>query len=225
MQGNVMQPFTAQKISRVRKSDRAAYDSKSVFAILDEGLVGQVGFVAGNRPIVIPMIYARVGETVYLHGARATRFVKALRTGAPVCLGVTLVDGLVLARSAFHSSVNYRSVVLHGEAVETKDEAEREIALEAITNHLAPGRWDEVRPSTARELRATSVLRMTIDAASCKYRSGPPVDDEEDYDLPIWAGVIPFSADAGAPQADDRLLPEVETPASVARLVEIVNGR
>ena len=215
-----MQPFQAQPINRVRKSDRAAYDRDSVFAVLDRGLIAHAAFVAGDRPVVIPMVYGRIGEVVYLHGARATRLVKSLRDGAPVCLGVTLVDGLVLGRSAFHSSCNYRSVVLHGEAVETKDEDEREAAMAAITDHLAPGRWAETRPPIKKELRATSVLRVTIEAASCKHRAGPPVDEESDYDLPIWGGVIPFATVAGKPQGDDRLLAGVEVPASVSGLLE-----
>lgn len=219
-----MQPFEKQKLSRVRVSGRAAYDRDSVFAVLDAGFVAQAAFVADGRPIVIPMVYGRVGDVLYLHGAKATRFVKALREGAPVCVGVTLVDGLVLGRSAFHSSANYRSVVLHGTAVETKDEAEPEIALAAITDHLVPGRWDETRPPTPKELRATSVLRVTIEAASCKSRSGPPIDEESDYGLPIWGGVIPLVTIAGAPQGDDRLLPGVEVPVSVSRLLAAMNG-
>lgn len=219
-----MQPFAVQTLNRVRKSDRAAYDRETVFAVLDAGFVTHAAFVADGRPMVIPMVYGRIGETLYLHGARATRFVKALREGAPVCLCVTHVDGLVIGRSAFHSSMNYRSAVIHGTAVETTDDAEREAAMAAITDHLAPGRWDEARPATAKELRATSILRVTIEAASCKHRSGPPVDDDEDYDLPVWAGVVPFRTVAGEPQDDGRLLQGVGRPASVAGLVEAMNG-
>jgi nitroimidazol reductase NimA-like FMN-containing flavoprotein (pyridoxamine 5'-phosphate oxidase superfamily) len=215
-----MSSFQVNKLSKVRVSNRAAYDRESVFAILDRGIVAHVAFVVDHRPMVIPMVYGRVGDVVYLHGARATRLVKSLRDGVPVCVGVTLVDGLVLGRSAFHSSCNYRSVVLHGEAVETKDVAERETALAAITDHLVPGRWAETRPPIARELRATGVLRLIIEAASCKSRSGPPVDEDSDYDLPIWGGMVPFATIAGEPQGDDRLLPGVEVPASVARLLE-----
>jgi nitroimidazol reductase NimA-like FMN-containing flavoprotein (pyridoxamine 5'-phosphate oxidase superfamily) len=220
-----MQPFEVQKMNRVRKSSRAAYDRKTVFAVLDAGFVTHAAFVAGDRPMVVPMVYGRIGETLYLHGARATRFVKALRAGAPVCLCVTHVDGLVLGRSAFHSSMNYRCVVVHGTAVETTDTQEREAAMAAITDHMVPGRWDEARPTTAKELRATSILRVTIEAASCKHRSGPPVDEDEDYDLPVWAGVIPFMTVAGEPQDDGRLLPGVGLPDSVVRLVGAIGGR
>ncbi len=219
-----MQPFAVQKLNRVRKSDRAAYDRETVFAVLDAGFVTHAAFVADGRPVVIPMVYGRIGETLYLHGARATRFVKALRDGAPVCLCVTHIDGLVLGRSAFHSSVNYRSAVIHGTAVETKDTQEREAAMAAITDHMAPGRWDEARPATRKELRATSILRVTIEAASCKQRAGPPVDEHEDYGLPVWAGVIPFRTVAGEPEDDGRLLAGVGLPDSVARLVGTVNG-
>ncbi len=214
-----MPAFEAQKISKVRVSNRAAYDRESVFAVLDRYIVAHAAFVVESRPVVIPMVYGRIGDRVYLHGARATRFIKALRDGAPASVGVTLVDGLVLGRSAFHSSCNYRSVVLHGEAVETRDEAEREAALAAITDHLVPGRWDETRPPMRKEMRATGVLRLTIEAASCKSRSGPPVDEDSDYDLPIWGGVIPLATIAGEPQGDDRLLPGVDVPASVSRLL------
>jgi nitroimidazol reductase NimA-like FMN-containing flavoprotein (pyridoxamine 5'-phosphate oxidase superfamily) len=220
-----MQPFEIQPHNRVRKSDRAIYDRETVFAVLDAGFVTHAAFVANGRPMVIPMVYGRIGETLYLHGAKATRFVKALRGVAPVCLCVTHVDGLVLGRSAFHSSMNYRSVVIHGTAVETTDTQEREAAMAAITDHMAPGRWDEARPATTKELRATSILRVTIEAASCKQRSGPPVDDDEDYDLPVWAGVIPFRTVACEPEDDGRLLPGVGRPQSVARLVDAMEGR
>lgn len=220
-----MQPFQVQPLNRVRKSDRAVYDRETVFAVLDAGLVTHAAFVADGRPMVIPMVYGRIGETLYLHGARATRFIKALRDGAPICLSVTHVDGLVLGRSAFHSSMNYRSVVIHGMAVEIKETEERGAAMAAITDHMAPGRWDEARPATTKELRATSILRVTIEAASCKQRSGPPVDEDEDYELPVWAGVIPFRTVAGAPEDDGRLLPGVDRPQSVLRLVAGMDGR
>lgn len=220
-----MQPFEIQALNRIRKSDRAAYDRETVFSVLDAGFVTHAAFVANGRPMVIPMVYGRIGETLYLHGAKATRFVKALREGAPVCLCVTHVDGLVLGRSAFHSSMNYRSVVIHGTAVETKDAQEREAAMAVITDHMVPGRWDEARPATVKELRATSILRVTIEAASCKQRTGPPVDEDEDYDLPVWAGVIPFRTIVGEPEDDGRLLPGVGSPQSVVRLVGAMDGR
>jgi uncharacterized protein len=212
-----MDSFAVGPLNKVRRPDRASYDKAAVHAVLDEGLVAHVGFTDQGRPVVVPMVYAQVGERLYLHGARAARFAKALGEGVPVCVTVTLTDGIVVGRSAFHCSINYRSVVLHGEARLVTDAGEAEQALAAVTDHLLPGRWAESRPITDKELRATAVLRVEIEAASLKARSGPPIDEAEDYALPIWAGVIPMRmAAAGAPEADGRLLEGVEVPASVS---------
>ena len=178
----------------------------SIHAVLDASLIGHVGIVAGDRPVVIPMLYGRDGSTVYLHGSVASRLLRSLAGGIDLCLTVTLVDGLVLARSAFHHSMNYRSVVAFGRAtLATGDDKVH--GLRVISEHLAPGRWDEVREPNDLELRQTSVLRMEILEASAKARDGGPVDDEEDLGLPMWAGVLPCALTWGEPVAD-ALLPE-----------------
>jgi nitroimidazol reductase NimA-like FMN-containing flavoprotein (pyridoxamine 5'-phosphate oxidase superfamily) len=163
---------------------------------------------------VIPTLHARVGDSVYFHGSSASRTVRALGAGCPVCLTVTLLDGLVLARSAVHHSVNYRSVVVLGQAVPIEGEGERMAAIEAFTERLIPGRWDEVRPPTEKELKAIQVLALPLNEASAKLRTGPPIDDEEDYALDTWAGVLPLATIAGAPTPDSRL--PVGTPLSPA---------
>ena len=210
-----MESFAVGPLNKVRRPDRASYDKAAVHAALDEGLVAHVGFIDHDRPVVIPMVYGRDGDRFYLHGARAARFAKAMGAGVPVCVTVTLTDGIVVGRSAFHCSMNYRSVVLHGMARLVSDPAEAERALAAVTDHLLPGRWAESRPMIEKELRATAVLRVEIEAASLKARSGPPIDEPDDYELPIWAGVIPLRIAAGAPEADGRLHEGVDVPASV----------
>jgi hypothetical protein len=185
---------------------RGAHDRATIDAILDEGMVAHVGFAGGEgQPYVIPTLYARVGEEVYFHGSAASRTIRALAAGAQACLTVTLLDGLVLARSAVHHSVNYRSVVVLGTARPVEDLAERMEAVRAFTERLVPGRWQEARPPTVKELKAISVLALSLDEASAKVRSGPPLDDEEDYALDVWAGVIPVRTSADTPQPDRRL--------------------
>ena len=214
-----MASFTVGPLNKVRRPDRASYDKTAVHAVLDEGLVAHVGFIDHGRPVVVPMVYGRDGDRFYLHGARAARFAKAMGAGVPVCVTVTLTDGIVVGRSAFHCSMNYRSVVLHGLARLVSDPAEAERALAAVTDHLLPGRWAESRPMIEKELRATAVLRVEIEAASLKARSGPPIDEPDDYELPIWAGVIPLRIAASLPEDDGRLHEGVEVPPSVrARL-------
>jgi nitroimidazol reductase NimA-like FMN-containing flavoprotein (pyridoxamine 5'-phosphate oxidase superfamily) len=185
---------------------RADYAPETIHAILDEALVAHLGFAAEGQPYVIPTLHARVGDRVYFHGSSASRTVRALAAGAPVCLTVTLLDGLVLARSAVHHSVNYRSVVVFGQATPIEAPGEKETAIEAFTERLIPGRWSEVRPPTAKELKAIQVFSLPLDEASAKARSGPPVDDEEDYALNAWAGVIPLATVPGTPTPDERLL-------------------
>jgi uncharacterized protein len=184
---------------------RAEYDQATVERILDEGMVAHVGFAVEGQPYVIPTLHARVGENVYIHGSSASRTTRALAGGTPMCLTVTLLDGLVLARSAVHHSVNYRSVVVFGEAEAIDDPAEKMSAMEAFTERVIPGRWTEARPPTAKELKAIGVLRLGLGEASAKVRMGPPMDDEEDYALDTWAGTIPLRMVAGAPVADERL--------------------
>jgi nitroimidazol reductase NimA-like FMN-containing flavoprotein (pyridoxamine 5'-phosphate oxidase superfamily) len=186
-----------------------------VDAILDEALIAHLGIADEHgQPFVIPTLHARRGDVVYLHGSTASRTLRALRLGAPVCLTVSLLDGLVLARAAMHHSANYRSVMLLGEAALVKSRAEKLAALEAIVEHIVPGRWSEARTPTENELEATSVLALPIAEASAKIRTGPPLDDEEDYGLPVWAGVIPIVSEAREPQPDPRLPRDTPPPPS-----------
>jgi nitroimidazol reductase NimA-like FMN-containing flavoprotein (pyridoxamine 5'-phosphate oxidase superfamily) len=203
----------SQRTRVKRQPTRGAYDRVTIDAILDEALVCHLGFVHDDHPYVIPTLFARVRDDVYVHGSAASRTLRDLRTGIDVCLTVTLIDGLVLARSIFHHSVNYRSVIVLGRAVEVDASEEKVRALEAFSERVLPGRWAEVRPPSATELKATSILRLPLAEASAKVRSGPPKDEEEDYDLPVWAGVIPLSLVAGPPQPDPRLQPGHEAPA------------
>ena len=188
-----------------RRRERARYERAAVEAILDEALVCHLGFVAEGQPFVIPTTYARVGGTLYVHGAAAGRMLRALAGGVPACVTVTLVDGLVLARSAFHHSMNYRSVVLLGHARPVDDPAEKRAALAALVEHVVPGRTQAVRPPSATELQQTLVLAMPIAEASAKVRTGPPIDDPADVALPCWAGEIPLRLVTGAPVADPAL--------------------
>jgi uncharacterized protein len=196
-----------------RLPERAAYDRATVHAILDEGFLCHVGFVVDGQPYVIPTGYARAGDTIYLHGSTGSRL--GLRPGMDVCVTVTLLDGLVLARSAFHHSMNYRSVMAIGRTRPVAD-PEEEAALAALVDHIVPGRSDAVRGGDRRELAATAVLALPLDEVSAKVRTGPPVDDEADYDLPIWAGVLPLRQVPEAPVPDDRVDPSLAVPAHVA---------
>ena len=191
--------------TRVRRNPkRGVYDREAIDAILDEALICHLGFVHEGQPFVIPTLHARAGDQVYLHGSAASRALRTLSQGVDVCLTVTLVDGLVLARSAFHHSINYRSAVIYGSARAVTDPDEKTAALEAFTEKVLPGRWEHVRWPTRKELKATSVLVLGIDEGSAKIRSGPPIDDDEDYELDVWAGVIPLSLVKGEPIADSR---------------------
>lgn len=188
-----------------RYPTRGSFDSETIYSILDEGFLCHVGFAVDGQPVVIPTGYARSGDRLYIHGSAASRMLRTLDSGVDVCVTVTLLDGLVLARSGFHHSMNYRSVVVMGKARLVSGREEKLEALRAFTNHVVPGRWDEVRPPTEQELKATTVLAIPIEEASAKMRSGPPIDDEEDYSLPVWAGVIPAGLRFGAPVDDPRL--------------------
>jgi nitroimidazol reductase NimA-like FMN-containing flavoprotein (pyridoxamine 5'-phosphate oxidase superfamily) len=196
-----------------RKPQRGTYDRATIDKILDEGLICHVGFTVDGQTFVLPMIHVRVGDKVYLHGSPASRTLQALTQGAEACLTVTLIDGLVLARSALHHSMNYRSVVLFGRASAVEDPVEKGAALHALTEHLIPGRWADVRVPTERELRQTHVVWLPIEEASAKVRIGPPIDDEADYELPVWAGVVPLRLAAGEPISDARLQPGLHPPA------------
>jgi nitroimidazol reductase NimA-like FMN-containing flavoprotein (pyridoxamine 5'-phosphate oxidase superfamily) len=196
-----------------RLPERGAYDEATIFSILDEGLVAHLGFASeDHQPYVIPTIYGRDGRTLFVHGSAASRLLRTLGAGAPMCLTVTLLDGLVLARSGFHHSMNYRSVVVLGTARVVEDREEKVRALDTIVNHVIHGRTSEVRGPSEIELKATTVLALPIDEASAKIRTGPPKDDEGDYSWPCWAGVLPLSLRAGAPVADEKLLPGMVPP-------------
>ncbi len=203
-------PTPRTQIHRLPK--RGVYDREAVYRILDEGLVCHIGFVADGKPVVIPTGYGRKGDTLYIHGSVASRMFRALDKGADVCVTVTLIDGLVLARAAFHHSMNYRSVVIFGKATVLEDADAKRQALQVFTEHIAAGRWQEVRQPTAKELQATIVLAIPLEEVSAKVRTGPPLDDEEDYALPVWAGVLPLELKPAAPLPDERLPKEIAVP-------------
>jgi len=199
----------------VREPERAVYDREAVYRILDEGYICHVGFVADGQPFVIPTSYGRKDANLYIHGSVASRMLRQMKDGAPVCVTVTLLDGLVLARSVFSHSMNYRSVVILGKAALVEDPEEKLEALRALSEHIVPGRWDEARQPNEREMKATSVLRIPIEEFSAKMRTGPPMDDAADYSLPVWAGVLPLEMKAGDPVADPRLGPGQAVPGYV----------
>jgi hypothetical protein len=187
-----------------RMPKRGAHDFETIAAILDEGIVCHVGFVVDGQPYVVPTAYGRDGETLYIHGSSASRMLRTLSQGVPLCVTVTLLDGLVFARSVFHNSANYRSVVVLGVAQEATGD-DKLHGLRAITEHLMPGRWDDSRAPTAQEMKASTVLKLSIDEASAKIRTGPPLDEEEDLGLPYWAGVLPLAVVPQTPVPDARL--------------------
>ncbi len=206
-----------EKTRLKRMPKRGDFDRETINSILDEAFICHVGFIANGHPFVIPTAYGRVGDDLFIHGSAASRMMQSLADGIDVCVTVTLIDGLVLARSAFHHSINYRSIVIMGNAEIVTGDEEKTKALEAFTEHLIPGRWDDVRKPTAAELKATTVLRLPITEASAKIRTGDPIDDEEDYSIPVWAGVLPLAIKAGEPIDDARLDPSIEPQAYVQR--------
>ncbi|HML17372.1 MAG TPA: pyridoxamine 5'-phosphate oxidase family protein [Bryobacteraceae bacterium] len=202
----MMQAFTPTQRTQLRRyPTRGTFDAATIYSILDEAFLCHIGFVVDGQPFVIPTGYARSGDQLYIHGSAVSRMVRTLGAGVDVCVTVTLLDGLVLARSGFHHSMNYRSVVALGKARVVSGAEEKLAALRAITNHIVPERWDEIRPPTEQELKATTVLAIPLNEVSAKMRSGPPMDDEEDYSLPVWAGVVPVRMQAGEPVDDPRL--------------------
>lgn len=205
-----LKPTGRTTVKRLPK--RGNYERETVNQILDEGFVCHVGFVVDNSPVVIPTGYGRLGDELYIHGSAASRMLRTLREGIDVCVTVTLVDGLVLARSAFHHSMNYRSVVIFGKARVVEDEGEKMKALHVFTDHVMLRRWEETRQPTPNELRATLVLTLSLNEASAKIRTGPPIDDEEDYELPVWAGELPLRLATGKAVPDPRLLDGIELP-------------
>ena len=207
-----MSTYTPTQRTKVRRlSKRAVYDKAQVHAILDEGFLCHVGFTQDSQPYVIPTLYARSGDMLYMHGSGASRMLKTLAEGVEVCVTVTLVDAYVLARSAFHHSMNYRSVTVLGRARLVSEQAEKMAALRVITDHIVPGRWDEVRGPNELEMKQTVVLALPLEELAAKVRVGPPADDEEDYVLSIWAGIVPIHTQLGEPVADGRVLPGVKT--------------
>ncbi len=207
----------SRKVRVKRLHERGHYDAETIHAILDAQPVAHVGYVFNAQPYVTPTLQWREGDRVFWHGSAASRMLKATE-GADVCLTVTLIDGFVLARSAFHHSVNYRSVMVLGRAEKVIDPDEKAARLETFVNHLFPGRWDLLRPATAKEIKATTVLSMPLTEASAKLRSGPPGDDEEDYALPIWAGIVPIGLRVMPPVPDPRNLAGLKAPAHATGL-------
>jgi len=207
-----------------RIPDRGSRNWETINRILDAGFLASVGFCVDGQPFVIPTLYGRDGERLYLHGSAASRMLRELETGAPVCITVTLVDGLVLARSAFHHSMNYRSVMAFGVARKIEEPAQKTRALRIISEHLIAGRWNDVRSPSEKELKATAVLEFSIEEASSKVRSGPPLDDESDYGWPVWAGVLPLEIKSRPPLPDDKLIKGVTLPEYVQRYNARING-
>ena len=204
-----------QRTRVVREPDRGVYDRETVYQILDEGFLCQVGFVVDGQPFVIPTSFGRKQDSLYIHGSAASRMLRQMKESVPVCVTVTLLDGLVLARSVFNHSMNYRSVVILGKATLVDYPEEKLAALRILSEHIIPGRWDDARQPNERELKATSVLRLPIEEFSVKVRTGPPIDDEEDYSFPTWAGVVPLEMKVGVASNDPRLDPGREVPAYV----------
>lgn len=206
-----------------RKPSRGSHDRATIEAILDEALVSHLGFLDDGLPVVIPTLHVRVGSHVYLHGSAASRALRESK-GAEVCLTATLVDGLVLARAVMHHSANYRSVMLFGAGEWIDDEGEKLTVLEALVEKLVPGRWGDARIPTAKELRATALLRIPLEQASAKIRTGPPIDDDTDLELPLWAGVVGLRTVAGKPEPDQLLAPGIQPPAYLTEMLAAWGG-
>lgn len=211
-------PLTPTDRTTVRYAARASYDRDTAYSIIDDSTIGHVGFNDGGRTVVIPMLVARIDDRLYLHGSPATRLMRLAKAGLEVCVTMTILDGLVLARSAFHHSVNYRSVVVFGVTEPVSDIDERRAILDAYVDRLLPGRRPHLRPMSEKEVRGTTIVSLPIEEASVKMRTGGPVDEDPDYTLPIWAGVLPAIHGYGAPEPDPRNHPSVETPAHVLEM-------
>jgi hypothetical protein len=213
---NTPESYQTPRTTVRRLPQRGVYDRAAVHEILDAGMICHVAFVVDGQPFVIPTIYVRIDERVCVHGSRASRMLRALASGVEACITVTLVDGLVLARSAFHHSMNYRSVVVLGTGAAVEEPTEKLEVLRALSEHVIPGRWQEVRQPNESELMQTAVIAVPIREASAKIRTGPPKDDEEDYALPVWAGLLPLRQVASEPIPDPRLPEDIKVPAYVA---------
>lgn len=201
--------------TRVRREERADYDRATLHAILDEALICHVGFVVDGQPFVMPTIHSRVDDNLYLHGSPGTRMMRTLKKGASACVTVTLLDGLVMARSAFHHSMNYRSAVVIGAGRDVSDPAEKMAAMRAVVEHVAPGRWEECRQPNEKEFNGTAIVAIRIDEASAKARTGPPIEDEVDLGLAVWSGVLPLRVEPGAPESAPDVTPGAAVPPSV----------
>jgi nitroimidazol reductase NimA-like FMN-containing flavoprotein (pyridoxamine 5'-phosphate oxidase superfamily) len=211
--------FEQNKENKVRQlREKAAYDRSTVYGIMDAGLVAHVAFIQDESPVVVPMIYGREGETIFLHGARKARVIRMLEQTPRACLNVTLVDGIVFARSAFNSSMNYRSVTVFGRPRLVEDNARKLHGMKVISEHVMPGRWDELRDPLEREVKMTGVIELRIESASAKISAGMPDDEDEDYDIPIWAGVLPLESKLTTLQNDERVLEGIEPSAIVKSL-------
>ncbi len=210
----VLQPTNKTKLRRLPK--RGHYEREIIYEILDEAFICHVGFIVNEQPFVIPTGFARNGDRLLIHGSAASRMMRSLAAEIDVCVTVTLIDGIVLARSAFHHSMNYRSVVIFGKAKIIADPAEKIEALKALTEHIVPHRWEDVRPPSAQELKMTTVLSLALDEASAKIRTGDPVDDEEDYALNVWAGVLPIGLRVGEPTPDARQKEGISIPSYIS---------
>jgi nitroimidazol reductase NimA-like FMN-containing flavoprotein (pyridoxamine 5'-phosphate oxidase superfamily) len=198
-----MAEFPLTKRNEIKRlPQRATYDQSTIYAIIDDALYCHVGFVEGDQPYVIPTMHARMGDNIILHGSKASRIIRHIQAGNEICISITLLDGLVLARSASHHSMNYRSVVIFGHGHAVENDQEKRAALEALMEHMLPGRWQDIRKPDPIELNATGVVSIPIENASAKIRTGPPVDDEQDKDLPIWAGVLPMVHGTSSPQPE-----------------------
>jgi nitroimidazol reductase NimA-like FMN-containing flavoprotein (pyridoxamine 5'-phosphate oxidase superfamily) len=220
-----MNKFTVtEKTALKRLAKRGEYDRSVVYQILDEAFLCHVGFVVGGQPFVIPTGYARIEDRLYIHGSPASRMLRSLASSIDVCITVTLLDGLVLARSAFHHSMNYRSVVVFGKATVVESDEEKFAALRAFTNHVIANRWDDVRAPNEREIKGTLVLELPLLEVSAKVRTGPPIDDDEDYTLPIWAGVLPLRLTPSAPVEDELLPANIELPEYVSNYSRPAQG-
>jgi nitroimidazol reductase NimA-like FMN-containing flavoprotein (pyridoxamine 5'-phosphate oxidase superfamily) len=211
-----MGKFTPTSRTTLRRlPQRGEFDREAVYRIIDEGFVCHIAFVVDGQPYAVPTSYGRAGETLYIHGSAVSRMLRSLSGGISVCVTVTLIDGLVLARSAFHHSINYRSVMIFGTAIKVEDAEEKAAALRAFTEHVIPGRWSEVRQPNEQELKATTVLALPLVEVSAKVRTGPPKDDEEDLGFPVWAGVLPLRMTAQTPIDDSSLSSEFKPPSYV----------
>ena len=211
--------YSIGKQNKVRQlRENADYDKSTVYEILDAALLAHVSFVQDGQPVVVPMLYGRDGDTIFLHGARKARVIRLLEDTTTACMNVTLLDGIVLARSTFNSSMNYRSVTIFGTPTLVESPEDKLWAMKLISEHVMPGRWSEVRDSHDREVKMTGVIALQIESASAKISSGLPEDEDDDYDIPIWAGVLPIESVIGSLQSDDRLMPGVEPSPSVLAL-------